>query len=62
MESDTQVAGRVREPGPSIYLIQQLIFFYRENGQCIEFSVVGEETEQDGVYTVFCKYTKKKSL
>lgn len=62
MESDTQVAGRVREPGPSIHLRQQLIFFYRENGECTEFSVVGEPTEQDGVYSAICKYTKKVSL
>lgn len=56
---DTQVTGRVREPGPSIYLEQQLVLFYRENGQCTESYVIANKTGEDGVYSVFCKYTKK---
>ncbi|XP_074186946.1 allergen Fel d 4-like [Rhinolophus sinicus] len=30
-----------------------LKYHTKENGQCTEFSIVGEATEQDGVYSVF---------
>ncbi|XP_032979858.1 allergen Fel d 4-like [Rhinolophus ferrumequinum] len=30
-----------------------LKYHKKKNGQCVEFSVVGEETEQDGVYSFF---------
>lgn len=47
------------EPDSSIPPGHQLILFYRENGECIEYSPICDKTENDGEYITYCKYTLK---
>ena len=51
----------MRGLAPSISPWYHLILLYRVNGECAELSLVLDETEEDGVYSVNCKYTKKSS-
>ena len=50
----------LREPITSGSLGHQLILFYRVNGVCTELPLTCDSTGEDGVYTVSCKYVKKK--
>ena len=50
----------MRESVPSGSLGHQLILFYRVNGVCTELPLTCDSTGEDGVYTVSCKYVKKK--
>ena len=38
----------------------QLILFYRVSGACTEMSLLSDKAGEDGVYSVICKYAKKK--
>lgn len=53
----------MRQLVPSVSLEQQLILFYRVNGECTEISLICDKAEEDDVYTLTCKYaTKKKKV
>ena len=38
----------------------QLILFHSVNGECAELNLITDPTEENGVYSVPCKYTFKK--
>ncbi|XP_032335021.1 allergen Fel d 4-like [Camelus ferus] len=50
----------MRQLVPSVSLEQQLILFYRVNGECTEISLICDKAEEDDVYTLTCKYATKK--
>ncbi|XP_074218122.1 lipocalin Can f 6.0101 [Camelus bactrianus] len=42
----------MRQLVPSVSLEQQLILFYRVNGECTEISLICDKAEEDDVYTL----------